>query len=151
MLHAPPDDRACPAYRPNQYMPRRYSCIQKALDRSKNARGGEAACPSQRSSFRSEASTDQASAGSAEPQVGRPEVVPQLPPDSSVFRCGEDDQAVAAFELRERGTTVSLTQSAAEDDDVNAVAPERAFLVGHEGNECETTIVGRSRMIAGTW
>jgi hypothetical protein len=87
----------------------------------------------------------------AVPQVGTAGSRAPPPPDSSVFRCGEDDQAVAAFELRERGTTVSLTQSAADDDDRNAVAPERAFLVGHEGNECETTIVGRSRIIAGTW
>src|SRR5262245_18023291 len=38
-----------------------YSCIQKALDRSTEARGGQAGCPSQRSSFRSEVSTDQTS------------------------------------------------------------------------------------------
>ena len=51
------------------------------------------------------------------------------------FRRGEDDQPAAGFELRERGATLRHTQSAVEHDDRHAVARERAFLVGHEGNE----------------
>src|SRR5262245_43722428 len=37
---------------------RRYSCIQKVLDRSTDPSGGQAGCPSQRSSFRSDLGLD---------------------------------------------------------------------------------------------
>jgi hypothetical protein len=48
---------------------------------------------------------------------------------------GEDDELAAAFELIERGTTLSQAQSAMEHDDRDAAAFKRALLVRHEGNE----------------
>jgi hypothetical protein len=96
-------------------------------------------------------------AGGAKPQIGRSEVVPPLRDAMSLvhaeergssaletgpsgarfkrLRRGEDDEATAAFKLLERGPALGRTQSAVEHDDRYAAAPERALLVGHEGNE----------------
>jgi hypothetical protein len=96
-------------------------------------------------------------AGGAEPQVGRSEVVPPLRdavrlvytekrrssaleigrggPPLERLRRGEDDDTIAAFEPVERDATLGRTQSTVEHDDRDAVAPERALLIRHEGNQ----------------
>jgi hypothetical protein len=65
------------------------------------------------------------------------------------LRRSEDDEPAAGLEPLERGPTLGQSQSAVEDDDGDAAALERSWSA-MRAMSGETTIVGRSTIIAGT-
>ncbi len=66
------------------------------------------------------------------------------------LRSGEDNEAATAFELLERRATLGGTQSAVEHDDRDPRLLSARSWSAMRAMSGETTIVGRSRIIAGT-